>query len=75
MAPSKADAAARTAAPIKPTLRPFLLINIAAGQVPIAVPITEAATGKVAIVMEGAKRAPIMPPKKKVTEAPANEKA
>jgi hypothetical protein len=47
---------------------------MAAGTVPIAVPTTEAATGRVAIVIVGASNAPMIPPKKKVTEAPAKEK-
>ena len=75
MAPNKADPEASIAAPIKPNLRPFLLISMAAGTVPNAVPTTEAATGRVAMVTEGASRAPIIPPKKKVTEAAVKEKA
>jgi hypothetical protein len=43
--------------------------------VPIAVPTTMAATGRVAMVMEGAIKAPMIPPRKKVTDAPAKEKA
>jgi hypothetical protein len=38
------------------------------------VPTTDAATGRVAIAIEGASNAPMIPPRKKMTEAPAKEK-
>jgi hypothetical protein len=47
---------------------------MAAGTVPSAVPTTIAATGIVAHDRDGANWAPIIPPKKNVTEAPAKEK-
>ena len=73
-APTKAAQLAKIAALTKPKRRPFLLMIIDAGTVPLAVPTIIKATGRVANTGDGAKIEPTIPPRKIVTFVPVKAK-